>query len=162
MIAIVRLYVLKISSKHAKQLLSTGATEYGKVATKWLAILHTLFYFSAFFEGIIRKVQFDWTSFIGVCLIVFSFLTLFWVMKLLGNYWSVKLIFETNHQLIDHWLFNRVKHPNYFLNILPELLGVVLLFHAYITLSVFLLPYSVCLYLRIKKENQIVASISHA
>lgn len=34
MIAIVRLYVLKISSKHAKQLLSTGATEYGKVATK--------------------------------------------------------------------------------------------------------------------------------
>ena len=80
-------------------------------------------------------------------------------MKLLGKYWSVKLIFEPDHQLIEHWLFQWVKHPNYFLNILPELIGVVLLFHAYVTLIIFILPYSLCLYLRIKKENQLVASI---
>lgn len=54
-IAFVRLYVLKISSKHANQLLQEGAIEYGKTTTKWLAILHTLFYFSAFFEGSIQK-----------------------------------------------------------------------------------------------------------
>ena len=114
-IAFVRLYVLKISSKHANQLLREGEIEYGKSTTKWLAIL--------------------------------------------GKYWSVKLIFEPDHQLIEHWLFQWVKHPNYFLNILPELIGVVLLFHAYVTLIIFILPYSLCLYLRIKKENQLVASI---
>lgn len=158
-IAFVRLYVLKISSKHANQLLHEGAIEYGKTTTKWLAILHTLFYFSAFFEGSIQKTQINWVSWIGFCLILFSFIMLFWVMKLLGKYWSVKLIFEPDHQLIEHWLFQWVKHPNYFLNILPELIGVVLLFHAYVTLIIFILPYSLCLYLRIKKENQLVASI---
>ena len=50
-IAFVRLYVLKISSKHANQLLHEGAIEYGKTTTKWLAILHTLFYFSALREA---------------------------------------------------------------------------------------------------------------
>ncbi|MBF8807615.1 MAG: isoprenylcysteine carboxyl methyltransferase family protein [Enterococcus lacertideformus] len=160
-IATIRLYVLKISNRNANRLINKGAVEYGKTTSKWLAILHTLFYFSAFFEGIIRKASFDLTGFIGICLIVFSFIMLFWVMKLLGNYWSVKLIFENNHQLVHHWLFERVKHPNYFLNILPELLGVGLLFHAYMTFGVFILPYSFCLYSRIKEENQLLASISY-
>lgn len=145
-IAVIRLSVLKISNTHAKQLLNAGAVEYGKSITKWLALLHTLFYFSAFFEEIIRKESFDLVSLIGFCLIVFSFIMLFWVMRLLGNDWSVKLIFEENHQLNEHWLFQYVKHPNYFLNILPELLGIGLLFHAYVTLGVMVIPYSICLY----------------
>ncbi|EOH89371.1 isoprenylcysteine carboxylmethyltransferase family protein [Enterococcus villorum] len=161
-IAIIRLYVLKISSVHAKALLNAGAVEYGQFTTKWLAILHTLFYFSAFFEGIVRKVTFDSSSFLGLVLILFSFIMLIWVMRLLGKYWTVKLIFEENHQLNNHWLFTYVKHPNYFLNIIPELLGVSLLFHASTTLEVLIIPYSICLYMRVKKENQLIGSISQS
>ncbi|RTX84428.1 hypothetical protein CD139_06705 [Staphylococcus piscifermentans] len=43
-----------------------------------------------------------------------------------------------------------MKHPNYFLNIIPELIGVILLTHAYIV-TLLLIPYS---NLRIRQEEQ--------
>lgn len=78
--------------------------------------MHTLFYFCALFEGIYKKVQFD----------------------NIGQ--TVKLIFADKHILNTNWLFKHVKHPNYFLNVIPELIGVTLVFHAWYTLLFFLIP----------------------
>lgn len=156
-IVLLRLYVLKISKQHEKQLISSGGTEYDVTVSRTLAILHTLFYFTAFFEGIYKQVQLDVISILGLLLLIFSFCMLIYVIKILGQYWTVKLIFVKNHKINTHWLFKYIKHPNYFLNILPELIGVTLVFHAWITFFVFLIPYSMCLFLRIKKENQLLS-----
>ncbi|MBO0474826.1 hypothetical protein IGL98_002448 [Enterococcus sp. DIV0840] len=158
-IAVFRIVVLFISKRHEKKLIDTGAKEYGQKVSKLLAILHTLFYFSAFFEGIIKGVKMDVISYIGMFLLLVSFIALIVVIKSLGKYWTVKLVIAENHELNTNWLFKYIKHPNYFLNIIPELVGVALLFHAWITFLVFIVPYSICLYLRIKEENKLLSSL---
>lgn len=158
-IALFRIRVLLISKRNEQELLESGGKEYGKIVSKLLAILHTLFYFCALFEGIYKKVQFDSIGLIGTLIIVLSFFILIRVIQILGKYWTVKLIFADKHTLNTNWLFKHIKHPNYFLNIIPELIGVTLVFHAWYTLLILLMPYGVCLYLRIREENQLLANL---
>ncbi|HCQ8747202.1 isoprenylcysteine carboxylmethyltransferase family protein [Enterococcus entomosocium] len=158
-IVVFRIRVLLISKRNEQELLESGSKEYGKIVSKLLAILHTLFYFCALFEGIYKKVQFDSIGLIGTLIIGLSFFILIRVIQILGKYWTVKLIFADKHTLNTNWLFKHVKHPNYFLNIIPELIGVSLVFHAWYTLLILLMPYGVCLYLRIREENQLLANL---
>ncbi|MET1943970.1 isoprenylcysteine carboxylmethyltransferase family protein [Enterococcus faecalis] len=158
-IALFRIRVLLISKRNEQKLLESGGKEYGKIVSKLLAIFHTLFYFCALFEGIYKKVQFDGIGLMGTLIIGISFFILIKVIQILGKYWTVKLIFADKHTLNTNWLFKHVKHPNYFLNIIPELIGVTLVFHAWYTLLILLIPYGVCLYLRIKEENQLLANL---
>ncbi|MDL4974802.1 isoprenylcysteine carboxylmethyltransferase family protein [Enterococcus faecalis] len=158
-IAMFRIRVLLISKRNEQELLESGGKEYGKIVSKLLAILHTLFYFCALFEGIYKKVQFDSIGLIGTIIIGLSFFILIRVIQTLGKYWTVKLIFADKHTLNTNWLFKHIKHPNYFLNIIPELIGVTLVFHAWYTLLILLMPYGICLYLRIREENQLLANL---
>ncbi|HCT4863037.1 TPA: hypothetical protein OTY93_001042 [Enterococcus faecalis] len=158
-IVVFRIRVLLISKRNEQELLESGSKEYGKIVSKLLAILHTLFYFCALFEGMYKKVQFDSIGLIGTLIIGLSFFILIRVIQILGKYWTVKLIFADKHTLNTNWLFKHVKHPNYFLNIIPELIGVSLVFHAWYTLLILLMPYGVCLYLRIREENQLLANL---
>ncbi|PVE35424.1 hypothetical protein DC030_13150 [Enterococcus faecalis] len=57
LIALFRVTVLLISKNNEKKLILLGGKEYGKLVSKLLAILHTLFYFCSFFEGIYKKVE---------------------------------------------------------------------------------------------------------
>lgn len=159
LIAIFRLWVLFISKKHEKILLRSSGKEYGKLISKWLAILHSMFYFSALFEGIYKKVMINNISSLGIIVVSLSFLLLIYVINTLGNYWTVKLIFVDEHELSNNWLFKSIKHPNYFFNIIPELIGISLIFHAWITLLIFTIPYGICLFLRIKEEKHIIYNI---
>ncbi|NRE16487.1 hypothetical protein DBN66_16140, partial [Enterococcus faecalis] len=96
-IAMFRIRVLLISKRNEQELLESGGKEYGKIVSKLLAILHTLFYFCALFEGIYKKVQFDSIGLIGTIIIGLSFFILIRVIQTLGKYWTVKLIFADKH-----------------------------------------------------------------
>lgn len=64
-----------------------------------------------------------------------------------------------NHKFKDHWLFRTVKHPNYFLNIVPELVGIALIRHSKMVSIVVLPLYAIVLYIRIKEENMVLEAI---
>jgi isoprenylcysteine carboxyl methyltransferase (ICMT) family protein YpbQ len=49
-----------------------------------------------------------------------------------------------------------MKHPNYFLNILPELVGLCLVLGAFVTLIVGIPLYSILLFMRIRLENRLM------
>ena len=51
---------------------------------------------------------------------------LFIVIKTLGGIWTLKLFILPNHPIIKSGLYKVTKHPNYFLNIIPELIGVII------------------------------------
>ena len=51
------------------------------------------------------------------------------------------------------FLFRTVRHPNYFLNIMPELVGVALLCNAWITLCIGFPLYLCLLIVRIRQEE---------
>lgn len=155
----IRLLFLKVSKKNEKQILADGGKEYGVKNSKHMTILHILFYLGCFTEAIVRKANFDTISMIGSAFLVFSICMLYVVTRLLEGIWTVKLMIVKNHKFNNHWLFRVVKHPNYFLNIIPELAGLALLCHGFYTAVVISPFYAIVMYLRIKEENQLIKEV---
>lgn len=153
-----RIGTLAVSIVHEKVLNKDGAIEYGAINSRWLAIAHLCFYLSTLIEGYIRKSPVDMATVIGFALYGVSVIMLVVVMRLLGRLWTVKLLIARDHALIQHPLFRLVRHPNYFLSIVPELIGLALVFHAYVTLLVGSIVYSVPLITRILEEERVMKS----
>jgi isoprenylcysteine carboxyl methyltransferase (ICMT) family protein YpbQ len=61
-----------------------------------------------------------------------------------------------DHSLVRHPLFRIVRHPNYYLNILPELAGLALVLHAYRTLLIGLPLYLIPLVTRMHQEETVM------
>ncbi len=155
----IRCYSLSISIKNEKNLIKNGAQQYGKGNSALLSIAHIVFYFSAIIEANRNQINFDSVSLFGLCLIVFALAALFYVIRQLKEIWTVKIYILPNHQLNRSFLFKYVRHPNYFLNIIPELIGLALLCHATYT-ALFGLPiYLLILFVRIKQEQHAMAHL---
>lgn len=152
---IVRLYSLKISINHTQQLIQKGAKEYGTQNSKYLALNHILIYVSAAIEALINKDTFSLFNSVGLILLIGGYATLFHVIKTLGSIWTLKLFILPAHPIVKSGLYKVTKHPNYYLNIVPELIGVLLLTHATYT-SMLLLPYAYFLYTRILQEEKMM------
>ena len=156
---LIRLIFLKRSIENEKRILSNGGREFGVESTERLTLAHIIFYLSCFVEAMVHKTNFDGMSMVGLVLLIFSMLMLMLVIHLLGDIWTVKLMLVNNHKFVDHFLFRTVKHPNYFLNILPELVGLALVSHAYVTF-IFIFPvYAVILYQRIAEEEKLLQEV---
>lgn len=151
----IRLISLKISIQHAKQLKVEGAVEYGVKNSKYLAITHVLIYMSAGIETFIHKDTFNLLNGIGLIILIVAYIMLFIVIKTLGCIWTLKLFILPNHPIIKSGLYKVIKHPNYFLNIIPELIGVLLLTHATYT-ALLLVPYAYFLIARIRQEENLM------
>lgn len=156
---VIRLYSLSISIRHERQLIAQGALQYGTKNSKYLALLHILIYVTSFVYASLSQPTFNGVSQIGLALLIVSYIMLFWVIRTLGPIWTLKVYILKEHRLVKSGLFKIVKHPNYFLNIIPELIGVILLTQAY-PVSVLLLPYAVSLYVRIKQEESAMAHLN--
>lgn len=152
--AAARIASVAVSKRHEAKLRAKGAVEHGALNTKLLAVVHGLYYFAAFGEGWARGTRFDAISILGLVIFVVAMLMLVWIVRLLGPVWTVKIMIADNHSISRHWLFRTIRHPNYFLNILPELVGYALIFHAWWTLGLGLPVYLVILAVRIAQEEK--------
>lgn len=152
--AAVRIASVVVSKRHERVLRDEGAVEHGALNTRLLALAHGLFYLAAFGEGWVRHAEFDGLSAIGLATFVAALAMLVWIVRLLGPVWTVKIMIARNHPVSRHWLFRNLRHPNYFLNILPELVGYSLIFHAWLTLMTGLPVYLVILIVRIVQEER--------
>lgn len=155
---VLRLFFLKISKKNEKRILENGGREYGAANSKRMTILHIAVYLFSVTEAFVRKTSFDNIGMAGLALLTFSMIMLYIVVSLLGDIWTVKLMLLKNHKYNPHWLFQTVKHPNYFLNVTPELVGIVLLCHAWYTALI--APfYAYVMYVRIKEEEKLLTEV---
>jgi isoprenylcysteine carboxyl methyltransferase (ICMT) family protein YpbQ len=157
MIAMVlRLGSLAVSMRHEKALKAHGAIEYGRSTSQLLAAAHALFYGGAFVEGLWRSTQpTPWTT-VGLLLYGLSIIALLLVWRELKHLWTVKLLIASDHRLNQSALFRWVRHPNYFLNILPELVGLALIMGAWLVLVLGLPLYLLVLRQRIVQEEQVM------
>ena len=151
-----RLFTLSISIKNEKRLKQGGAQEYGRTNSLVLAGLHVLFYLGALGEGISKHVQFDRVTLIGLIIYLLATAVLFYVIQQLSPIWTVKLIIAPGHQLNQSPLFRYVRHPNYFLNIIPELIGLALIMKAYWVLTLLFPIYLISLGVRIVQEERLM------
>ena len=79
--------------------------------------------------------------------------------KQLVEIWTVKIYILPEHQINRSWLFKTFRHPNYFLNIIPELIGIALLCQAWYVLLIGLPIYLLVLFKRIRQEEQAMATL---
>ncbi|MCL6588941.1 MAG: DUF1295 domain-containing protein [Firmicutes bacterium] len=143
-----------ISLTNEFKLKSNNAQEYGPRNSYILGSLHLLFYFLSIIEACVRKTQIDYLTFIGIVLYAISFIFLFYVIKQLNGLWTTKVILAENHQLNTSFLFKYIKHPNYFLNLIPELIGLALICKSwFIFIGIFPL-YCISLIIRISIEEK--------
>lgn len=154
---ILRIASLAISVRNERQLRAHGAIELGAMNSRVLAGAHVAFYIGAVIERLLGGPwAFDLLALAGLALYLFGMAALGAVIRGLGRLWTVKLILAKDHTLVASPLFRLVRHPNYFLNILPELAGFALVLHSYVTLAVGLPLYLVPLVIRIRQEERIM------
>jgi isoprenylcysteine carboxyl methyltransferase (ICMT) family protein YpbQ len=151
--ALFRLGTLVVSSRHEARLRAAGAVEYGAGNSRLIAAIHTGYYVAAFAEGWWRDASLDGLAWAGLTLYGFAILALLCVMRELGELWTVKVLIASDHTLKQGWLFRSVRHPNYFLNLIPELVGLSLAMKAWLVLAVLLPIYLAALFRRIRIEE---------
>lgn len=155
----VRLFSLKISIQNEKRLIEKQAVQYGKKNSILLSIAHIVFYFSAIYEANTNAYAFDNIAVAGFVVLFLAYLALFWVIKALGEIWTVKLYILPEHKINTAFLFRVIRHPNYFLNIIPELIGLGLMCHAWYTLTFILPVYLIILSVRIFQEEKVMKTL---
>jgi isoprenylcysteine carboxyl methyltransferase (ICMT) family protein YpbQ len=153
----IRLVTLAISTRNEARLRAQGAVEIGAGNSMLLAAAHTAYYLVAIAEGAMRGLTFDTLAAVGLAIYIFGAVMLFVVIASLGRFWTVKVFLAPDHQLHRGWLFRAVRHPNYYLAILPELIGLALSLHAWWTLAVGLPLYLISLFTRIRQEEAAMA-----
>ncbi|MCI6671071.1 MAG: isoprenylcysteine carboxyl methyltransferase family protein [Prevotella sp.] len=156
---VLRLMSLSYSIKNEKRILKQGAVQYGKFNSLLLTLTHVAYYFSALYEAYTCKVTFNTISIWGAALMAFAYVMLFYVIYKLKDIWTVKLYIIPNQRIEKSFLFRTVRHPNYILNIIPELIGVALLCNAWMTISIGLPIYLILLGIRIKQEEKAMSEI---
>lgn len=153
---ILRLGTLVYSIQNEKKLKNAGATEYGKLNSVLMAGLHFIYFFAALGEAIYRKSSFDTISLIGAMLFGFSYIVLLIVIYQLRDIWTVKLIIAKEQKINKSFLFRFIRHPNYFLNIIPELIGIGLMCKAWMAMVVILPLYGIVMTVRIVQEEKVM------
>ena len=86
-----RLFSLYFSIRNEKRLVRRGAIQYGKFNSLLLALAHVAYYFSALYEAYAADVEFEKTSGVGVAVMLFAYVMLFYVIYKLRDVWTVKL-----------------------------------------------------------------------
>jgi isoprenylcysteine carboxyl methyltransferase (ICMT) family protein YpbQ len=151
---VLRLISLFKSGINEKKLKQAQAVEYGKKNSKLLVLAHTLYYIACITEATVLDRTVNQISFIGAGLFIFSMIMLWMVIFSLKDIWTVKLYIIPNQTINKSFIFKYVRHPNYFLNIIPELIAIALVCQAWYTL-VFGLPlYCIPLTIRIIQEEK--------
>jgi isoprenylcysteine carboxyl methyltransferase (ICMT) family protein YpbQ len=151
--ALLRLGSLLVSKRNEARLRAEGAEESGAGNSLLIAVLHTTFYVAAFVEGWWRGSQLDAVAWFGLALYAAAMVVLLFVIRELGGLWSLKVLLARGHTLKQSWLFRTVRHPNYYLNILPELVGLALVMKAWVVLIVVFPCYVAALLGRIRIEE---------
>lgn len=152
-----RMWTLYVASSNEKRLKMNGAKEYGHGSTLAIWIATGAVYVGAAIEGFsYRHTQFDGIAAVGFAIYLFSAIALVFVMRTLGPFWSGKVLIAPHHELVVHPVFRAIKHPNYFLNMVPELVGFTIMLHAWITLAIGLPIFLVTLFFRIRIEEQVL------
>lgn len=144
------------SVANERKLKKKKAIEYGSKNSKLLLLCHTLFYLSCLGEAILLKKHVNNVSFFGLGLFIFSMCILWIVIYNLKDIWTVKLIIAPEQTINKSFLFKYFRHPNYFLNIIPELISIALICQAWYTLLIGLPLYLIPLVIRITQEEKVM------
>jgi isoprenylcysteine carboxyl methyltransferase (ICMT) family protein YpbQ len=151
-----RLASLVKSAINEKKLRKAGAVEHGRKNSIWLTVVHTLFYLSCITESILLERTANDITRAGAVIYIFSMIVLLTVIYSLKDIWTVKLYIAPYQVVNRNFIFKYFRHPNYFLNIIPELVAIAMICQAWYTLTIGLPVYFIPLTIRIVQEEKVM------
>ncbi|MDO3676286.1 isoprenylcysteine carboxylmethyltransferase family protein [Paenibacillus ehimensis] len=155
-ICLLRVPSALISARNEKRIKASGGTEYGTTNSKLLIIVQGFIYLSCIVFAFINDVQFNVLTIVGLIVYAFSMASLVYVIRTLGPFWTFKLYIAKDHQLVQSPLFKHIRHPNYYMNIIPELIAFALISQAWIVFTPLFVLHLLTLFNRIALEEKVM------
>jgi len=150
----VRLATLFVSKRNEARLRRDGAVEHGVRISTYLALWYTVLYLGALAEAGYRGLfNTNAISLVGVVIYLIGLIGLVLAIQGLGRFWTVKIMIASDHRIVATWIYRWLRHPNYFVGIVPELVGILIVAHAFWTALIGLPIYTVLLAIRIRQEE---------
>jgi methyltransferase len=161
LLALERLYELKLSQRNAARAFANGALEVGIRHYRVMTIFHTLFLVSCVAEPLLTGREFPGIA--GLVALVFALLAQslrYWAISTLGDKWNTRVIVMPGTPPITEGPYRFIKHPNY-VAVVVELLAVPLIYGSWITAAVFSIGNVALLAVRIRAEEKALGDKWH-
>jgi len=157
-VAVLRLYELRISRRHQQQMIARGASKVDEPRFRWMVVLHTGVLIGAAAEVVFLKRPFI-PILAAVCFPIFlaANAVRWWVIRTLGDHWNVQVMNSTGLGVVTSGPFRYVRHPNY-AAVFAEMLVLPLIHTAWITAIVGSAAHILVLSQRLVTEEKVLFS----
>ena len=158
LLAVERMVELALSNRNAAWSLEQGGIEYGADHFKYMKLLHTSFFIACALEVVFLERPFIpelGFPMLGIALVAQAIR--YWVIFTLGKRWNVRVIVVPGLPAVSSGPYRLLKHPNY-LAVVLEGFAVPLIHTAWITAIAFTLLNAWMLSVRIRCENEALAT----
>jgi methyltransferase len=160
-VALLRLYELRISKRHQQDMIARGASKVDEPRFRWMVVLHTGVLIGAAAEVVFLKRPFI-PLLAAVCFPLFlaANAVRWWVIRTLGEHWNVQVMNSTGLGVITSGPFRYVRHPNY-AAVFTEMLVLPLIHTAWITAILGSAAHILVLSQRLSTEEKVLFSDAH-
>lgn len=161
LVALLRLYELRISRRHQQEMVAHGASKVDEPRFRWMVALHTGVLLGAACEVLFLHRPF-FPVLAASCFVIFvaANVVRWWVIRTLGEHWNVQVMNSTGLGVITSGPFRYVRHPNY-AAVFLEMLVLPLIHTAWITALVGSAAHVLVLSQRLATEEKVLFSDAH-
>ena len=153
MVALERLFELRVARRNARVALARGGREYGAGHFPAMVALHTGFLIACPVEVLALDRPFiPWLAVPAVAGVLAAQALRYWCVATLGDRWNVRILVVPNAPLSSAGPYRWLRHPNY-LAVVVEMVALPLVHTAWLTAGAFSLANAAMLRVRIRSED---------
>jgi methyltransferase len=157
-VAAMRIFELRISKRHQRDMTARGAAKVKDPNFRWMAMFHALVLVGSAAEVVFLHRPFLPTlGYPMIGLFILANLVRWWVIRTLGEHWNVQVVDSTKLGFVSTGPFRYVRHPNY-AAVFVEMIALPLIHTAWITALAGAVAHVIVLSLRLSVEDPVLLS----
>lgn len=159
LVALQRLFELRLSKRNERRLRVRGAVERGRGHYPVMVVLHSMWLASTLVEGILRGAS-PPSWWMAPLVLFFLVQPLrYWAIFSLGDRWNTRILVVPGEKLVRRGPYKYLAHPNYVV-VVVEIMAFPLVFGAWTTALVFSAANAALLFVRIKTEERAISKLA--
>jgi methyltransferase len=155
-VALLRIFELRVSQRHQKEMIARGATRVDKPKFRWIVLVHTAVLIGAALEVVVlRRPFYPLLAAVMFAIFLAANGVRLWVVRTMGQHWNVQVMDSTRLGVVTSGPFRFVRHPNY-AAIFAEMFSLPLIHTAWITALAGTAAYALAISQRIAVEESVL------
>jgi methyltransferase len=155
-VALLRIFELRVSRRHQKEMIARGATRVDKPKFRWVVLVHTAALIGAGLEVVaLRRPFYPLLAVVMFAIFLAANGVRLWVVRTMGQHWNVQVMDSTRLGVVTSGPFRFVRHPNY-AAIFAEMFSLPLIHTAWITAVAASVAYALAIAQRIAVEESVL------